>query len=1331
MHIESFECCEKGAFMALAAAVLVVACLAGQAHAGELVQNSGFETGGFGSSWVHGAGNTSGTFNPSWADHDVVLDLPHNGNYSALLGFKYTPQYRWRFGFMYQDVTIPSGVSSATLYFKFRQQGYDGLQYDPFTVTIRDLSNNVLATVVSFAFSEWNNLFKDSGWIDDDGVGPVGYDMSAYAGQTVRIYFRQENSYDDLYETWVFVDDVSLVFTRFIDLAVDGDGDDAFGNLGTGAGGSSLKSGEEGETISYMLDIENEGTIADSYQLSLSPPAGWTAVIRYGGTDYAFPWTTPVLPAGTTIQAEVLLTIPPGEPVGGYSAILDAVSTADGTRFDSVYLGANVVPASHRTDLAIDANGFGVIDPDGGGGISFREAPPDSQVTYLIELLNDGVQADSFRIWFRPQSPLGAVIEEGAIIHTGAFFSGTLAAGSSALYTLRVTIPPGTGEDDYETIVYAMSRTDTLRKDAVTAVTRVRAPKVDIIISGSGDDIIDLTGSGLGGSSTIAGTPGSTLNFPLIVQNESALPDSFTFDWTPPGGGWTAVINDGTTDHAFPWTTPEFTPFSEAFYVLSVTIPAGASYDTYISILDAVSSIDGAVSESVTAGIAVSSGNEVDLIIDGDGADAYGPLGTGLGGSSLQAASPGDTVYFDIVVENEGGEDLFDLQWTTPPGWEVVIGDSTATMRSVPSGTYTLEVRIPASSSGGTFDIIFDGMKTNKNFFVDSARARVVVTPPSIVDALIDGDGNELFGTPGAGDGGYSMQSTIAGRTVSFTLELENQGADTESYTVTWNSFPGWITLLDGSASPFVTPSIGAGASMFFTFEVTIPQSATSADYDYIIDVVSNDDPLNVESVTARVHINPPPQIDLVIEGDGAFVTAPAGTGGGGRGLVFGDLGTEVTAVLEVHNRGGFPDSFRIIWQEPVGWPAGSVLLSDGSNDFTSPYVTNLIEPDSSLTFTVRIFIPADANLRSSFLMDAEALSLDFEDSILLEIVTSMFITGYVFNDADHDGIYDAGEAGIGGVVLTLEDPGGDIVSLTNASGSYTFEVPPGLVRQLIETTPSGMVSLSPDTVSTGPGVAGDTIRVDFADVPASVIVPELVRNAPAGGVVDFPHTITAGTPGQATLFAVLPAGWAEVFYRDNNADGLLDAGDTRLTAADLDLDPAVPGRDVVPVIMRVFVPPQAPAGTSESIIITLEQTLSGTAIVVSSTVTDRVLVLAQASGLLSLQKDVDLAQARPGDVITYTVTFSNPGTEAIQEIEIFDPVSADVDFVADAFGPGQDIEWTTVGGTVYLTADPADADEAMLDPATGTLRIICSRQNPFVMNGGEVSTITYRVRIK
>ena len=41
--------------------------------------------------------------------------------------------------------------------------------------------------------------------------------------------------------------------------------------------------------------------------------------------------------------------------------------------------------------------------------------------------------------------------------------------------------------------------------------------------------------------------------------------------------------------------------------------------------------------------------------------------------------------------------------------------------------------------------------------------------------------------------------------------------------------------------------------------------------------------------------------------------------------------------------------------------------------------------------------------------------------------------------------------------------------------------------------------------------------------------------------------------------------------------------------------------------------------------------------------------------------KDVDLDQARPGDVITYTITLSNPGVEGVREIEIVDPVAIEI----------------------------------------------------------------------
>lgn len=1321
----------SAAVLVLVSAALVCTLSSG-ASAGELAPGGDFESGGFPAGWVHGAGRIGGGQNPSWADHAVIMDLPFGGNYSALLGFKYTPQRKDRYGFMSLDVSIPLNISGAALYFKFRQQGYDGQGNDPFIVEIRDLSDNTLAAVVSYSFSETGDQFKDSGWIEDDGAGPAGFDMSAFAGQTVRLHFRQENRYNNLYETWTFIDDVSLVYGKFVDLAVDGNGDDQFGDPGTGAGGSSTHGMQTGATVAYVLDIENEGIDADSYILSVSPPAGWSAVISYGGADYSFPWTTPVLPPGSSMQAEVRLTVPAGEAVGSYATILDAVSTSFGNRFDSVTLETNVVPADHIADLAVDGDGFGVIDPfGGGGGASFRVVLPDTEVTYAVDLLNDGDSADSFLVWFVTANPLTAVMEEGAVVHSGPFTTGAVAAGDTSSFTLRVTVPPAAPFGDYVTLVYARSLTDTLKQDGIQAVTRVTAPGVDMIINGSGDDIVDPTGAGLGGSATLAGMRGSTVYFPVVLQNEGGVVDSFTLTWSKPKGGWEAVINDGAADHLFPWTTPPFAPASQRNYTLALTVPANSAYATYNSILEAVSNMDPTVRESVTASVSVTSGNEIDLIIDGNGDGTYGLMGSGLGGVSSVIANPGDTVTFTLTVENEGGEDLFDIQWNTPPGWEVVIGDSTSTMRGVPSGNYTIEVRVPASCAGGTFEIIVDGMKTNKKFLVDSVKGRVVVAYTHRVDALIDGAGDEMLGTPGLGDGGFSERAALAGTTIGFSLELQNQGGEAESYTVSWNLIPGWTAELDGSSPPYITAPINPGESALLAFDVTVPVGAAEGDYDYIIDLVSTIDGLNFESVTARIDVSAPGAVDLVADGNGAFDTAPAGSGEGGRALLFCDAGAMVTAALEVANRGAFPDSFRVAWIRPAGWAAGSVLLSDGSNDYASPFTTELIDPGSSVVYTVKIFVPAGADLRSSFVMDGFALSSDSEDSIILEISTAVLVAGYVFDDADHDGALDAGEAGFGGVVVTLTDPGGPLVAVTAGGGYYFYEVPAGPARDVIETTPAGMISLSPDTVSLGAASAGDTLLVNFAEVRGPAISPDCETNAPSGGFVEFPHTITAGTAGAAALSAALPAGWVEVFYRDNDGDGRLSPGDSPLAPADLDLDPAVPGRDVVPVIMRVFIPPQVPAGTVEVLKLTLDQVLSGTAITASDYVSDGVAVLAVASGLLDLVKEVDLSQARPGDVITYTIIFSNPGIENVQEIEIIDPVSSAVDIVTDAFGPGNDIAWIQGAVTVYLTADPADADEAMFEMPERRLRVDLSRQAPFALESGAEGRLVYMVRIK
>lgn len=1313
-------------------AAILAAGLSGPAAAGELVYGGTFEGGSFDGAWTHSGASQNGGINDSWADHAVVTDLPFLGNYSALLGFKYTTPRKSRYGFMYQDVTVPADVSSARFYFTYRQQGYDGRGYDPFVVTIRDLSNNVLATVVNRAFNDGTSQFKDSGWISDDGDGTPGIDMSAYAGQTVRIFFSQENNTDSDLATWIFVDEVAFTYAKYVDLAVDGNGDDIFGDPGTGSGGSSSLSGEAGETVSYLLDIENEGLDIDSYTLSVSPPALWVVEMSYAGTEYTFPWTTPAVAPGTTITVRVNVTIPAGETPGSNATILDAVSTSFGNRFDSVTLGTNVVQAEFQPDMAVDSDGFGVIDPSGGGGgSSNRTTTPGNTVTYSLEVLNAGLSIDSFTIWFDQEAPLTSVIRDGAATYTGMFSTGAVDPGSSLAFDLEVTVPASVSGGDYETFVHVKSAADTLRKDSVTATTSVVAPKVDMIISGNGDDIIDLTASGLGGSSTLTGDAGTLVSFPVTIQNEGGVADSFRLTWVRPTGGWTAVINDGAVDHAFPWTTPAFDPYSERTYTLIVSAPGNASFDTYVSILNAVSQVDGAISESVTANITVAMENQTDLIIDGDGDDVYGAVGSGLGGSSLLSATSGDTVFFDIILQNESGGNTFDLQWNTPPGWEVLFNGLPSPITGIAAGNYILEVRIPRTAPGGTYDLILDAWKSNRPYYQDSVLGSLVVSSPYLVDALIDGNGDEIFGTTGAGDGGGSLQSTIPGTVLSYTVELQNQGETDESYTVDWNTVPGWTAIFDGQPAPYTTASIPAGGSASYTFEVTVPLAAAPGDYGYIIDVVSTIDTANVESVAATARILPPPRADLVIEGQGALVTAPAGSGGGGQAAVVGEPGTVVTAALEIHNIGGYPDSFQISWSEPAGWPAGSVVLTDGGLDYGSPFVTPVIPAGGSISYTLTVSIPAVAALSTDITVDAVSLTRLSEDSILLRALTAAFVAGMVFDDADHDGIPDPGEAGWPGVQVTFDDPVTPLVQATGPGGTFLFEVSAGAARNVIESTPGGMVSITPDTVSTGPLAVGDTVYIYFADVMISTIAPIVNANGPAGGYIDLPHALTAGTSGQASLNVTLPAGWTEEWYRDVNGDGILDPLDTVLTPADLALDPAVPGQDVVDIILRVGVPLSVPAGTVESATVVLQQTLGGTSIVTTSAVTDQLTVLAAASGLLNLVKAVDLAAAQPGDTVTYTIVFSNPGSTDDHEIEIIDFVSLDLELLLDTFGPGSDIEWIRGGSSVYLTADPLDADEALFDSGSGELRIILSRQAPFVLAPGEVGQIVYKARIR
>jgi uncharacterized repeat protein (TIGR01451 family) len=1297
--------------------------------AGETVTNGDFETGDFGAEWVHGAyrGNNN---NPANADHVVVLDLPYSGNYSALLGFKYTDQRRDWHAYMYQDVTVPANISRATLNFKIRMQGYDSDYYDPFIVDIRDTGGGVLERIITLSFSEWNDKFKDSGWISDDDQAPEGYDVSGYAGQTIRLYFDQANLYDALYETWTYIDDVSLLYWKFVDLIADGDGADVFGDPGTGAGGTADGSGVAGDTLRYTLEIENEGTDNDSYDVTATGPGGWTVLIDDGTGGQPLPYTTPSMAPGESRSVSVLVVVPLAASPGNNQVIVDAVSASQANRFDSVTLLANVVDDIYVTDLVVDGNGFGVIGDDGTGGYALRQAPWDSVVSYDLELFNSGNQSTAFDVSFVSPPGASVAVWYGGTRYTGPFTTAVVADGASVLMTLEVEVASPAVGGDYETLVTAAAVADALSRDSIRAVLRLLAPRVDLIIATSGDDVYDNTFSGQGGVSSNAGELGVVVNFPLTVQNESSVPDSFTIDWVAPGGGWSAVIEIDGSDVAFPAVTPTFAPFSEQNYVLKVAIPASVAYGTYLSLVNLVSNTDNRISESVTATISVSSPSEIDLVIDGDGTDVYGPVGTGLGGSSLLTVNPGDTAVFVVTIENVEGTNSFEVSWNTPAGWQVTFDGQASPVSGIGAGTYELRAIVPPTSLGGSFDVIVDANKTDKPFFMDSVTGRIVVVPPAVVDGMIDGNGAGVFGALGSGGGGSSSQTAPAPASFNYTVELQNLGSEADQYTVSWNAIPMWTATFDGSPSPYITSPIGAGGSATFTFTVQVPAGALVGDYSYIIDVVSLSDSTSLESMTAGVTVAGPPRADLVIDGDGVGEFGPLGSGQGGSSTRAADAGASYTALLRVRNVGSFADSFRVDWDPPVGWPAGSVTVNDGITDHAAPFWTAVVPAGGFRDYTVTVNVPPGVNSNGAVtIIDSwSSLPPNWPESVQLVTTTAALIRGVVFDDRDHDGLYSGGDLPLAGVRVALEAAGPVGEALTGGDGWFSLPVPGGTNVYVIEHNPSGFISLSPDTLGPFGVGAGDTVTVEFADVPPVYLSAGTVAPGVSGAYVDFPHTVEAGTAGHVDLLALNDAGAVTMFMWDENGNGVFDGNDRALQPGDTDLDAG----ETVAVLLRVFVPHAAQAGATIRVSVTATQTISGTPASTVDSATDAVVVADGSAGRLRLSKQSDKSGAVPGEVITYSVTFFNAGSDSLQNIVLLDPVSNFVEPVVDAFGPGQDLEWRPQGGPpVYLTLDDADGDECDWSSAERLIRLILSRNSPFFVAPGESSTFSYMVRVR
>ncbi|MFY0524450.1 S8 family serine peptidase [Archangium gephyra] len=155
----------------------------------QLLANAGFESGNV--SWTASTGVIDGTTSGSAA---------RTGSYKAWLGGAGTT----RTEYAYQQVSIPSTACSASLSFWVKitsSETTTTTAYDKLAVQVRNSSGTVLATLATYS-----NLNKSTSYVQKT------LDLSAYRGQTIRVYFN--GTEDSSLATSFFLDDTAVSITR-------------------------------------------------------------------------------------------------------------------------------------------------------------------------------------------------------------------------------------------------------------------------------------------------------------------------------------------------------------------------------------------------------------------------------------------------------------------------------------------------------------------------------------------------------------------------------------------------------------------------------------------------------------------------------------------------------------------------------------------------------------------------------------------------------------------------------------------------------------------------------------------------------------------------------------------------------------------------------------------------------------------------------------------------------------------------------------------------------------------------------------------------------------
>ncbi|UJF17016.1 hypothetical protein L0B53_03500 [Vibrio sp. SS-MA-C1-2] len=434
----------------------------------------------------------------------------------------------------------------------------------------------------------------------------------------------------------------------------------------------------------------------------------------------------------------------------------------------------------------------------------------------------------------------------------------------------------------------------------------------------------------------------------------------------------------------------------------------------------------------------------------------------------------------------------------------------------------------------------------------------------------------------------------------------------------------------------------------------------------------------------------------------------------------------------------------------------------------------NIIYTPGSITGEDRIFYQVCSENTVSYLVgEPPNQSVTSKSSTLCSISAitvfigtppdqSITLDGYVFNDnafndnsttAPHNGLQEAGEEGLANRVVTLtntDNPTETLSAVTDGRGYFSYTLPSEWKTKTISLTvkPTAgwqAISESIDGVSTQDSAGNEGVETTdsqfsglldqqtqflFGQIKTSVIDGD--KRYQYDHFEYFPFKLMVNSPSEVdfALDIINPTpAWTSTFYQDLNCDGKKEVGgDPELSSAQIT---TTTEQEEVCILIGVDVP-QLINGKTPHFISTLQATVTPTDPVptyhdVSETLTRQATIKYEfKKGELTLYKEVKGGdstvfttnnQAKPGEVLTYRMTYNNPSIYQIRDVVIKDSVPAFSKLNATVDCNGEHL----TGACTLVT--PAAADnkkgyEGLIHWEIG------------VLEAGEGGSVTYQIKL-